>query len=78
VEAYTAPVGIKGEFPSAITLFANCTSSEMKVVIDYEYLSGAHGEEVIKEVSVPSENVIETFLFLPLLQGPHGSDSFGI
>jgi len=37
----------------------------MEVVIDYEYLSGAHGEEVIKEVSVASENVLEAFRFLP-------------
>jgi len=44
VEAYAAPVGIEGEFPSAITLFANCTSSEMQVVIDYEYLSEAYRE----------------------------------
>jgi len=65
VEVYAAPVGIKGEFPSAITLFANCTSNEMEVVIDYEYLSGAHSEEVIKEVCVASENVLETFRFLP-------------
>ena len=38
----------------------------MEVVIDYEYLSGALGEEVIKEVSVASENVLETFHFLTL------------
>jgi len=44
------PAGKRGQFPSAITLFANSTSSKMEVVIDYENLSGAHGEEVIKEV----------------------------
>jgi len=51
----------------------------MEVVIDYEYLSGAHGEEVIKEVSVASENVLETFRFLPpYSMDPHGSDQSGI
>jgi len=57
--------GINGEFPNAITLFANCTSGEMDVVIDYECLSGAHGEDVIKELSVASEKVLNTFRFLP-------------
>jgi len=47
-------------------------------VVDYEYLSGAQGEEVIKEISVASGNVLETFGFLPLLHGPHGSDQNGI
>ena len=37
----------------------------MEVVIDYEYLTGAHGEEVIKQLSVASENVHEKFRFLP-------------
>ena len=37
----------------------------MEVVIDYEYLSGAHGEDVIKELTVASEKVLETFRFLP-------------
>jgi hypothetical protein len=37
----------------------------MEVVIDYEYLSGKHVEEVIKGVSVASENVLKTFRFLP-------------
>jgi hypothetical protein len=36
----------------------------MEVVIDYEYLTGARGEEVPKEVAVSSENSIEKFLFL--------------
>ena len=51
----------------------------MEIVIDYEYLPGAHGEEVIKEVSVASENVLETFRFLtPYSMGPHGYDQSGI
>ena len=37
----------------------------MEVVIDYEYLTGARGETVLKEVSVAAENVIDTFRFLP-------------
>jgi len=37
----------------------------MDVVIDYEYFLGAHGKEVIKEISVASEGVQETFRFLP-------------
>jgi len=41
----------------------------MEVVIDYEFLSGALDEEVIKDVSVASENILETFRFLPL-HGP--------
>jgi hypothetical protein len=36
----------------------------MEVVIDYEYLKRARGDEVPKEVSVASENVIDTFCFL--------------
>ena len=64
MEVYAAPVDIKGEFPSAITLFPNRTSSEIEI-IGYEYLCGAHGEEIIKKVSVVSENVLETFRFLP-------------
>jgi hypothetical protein len=51
----------------------------MEVVIDYEYLSGAHGEELIKEVSVASENVIETFRFLPpYSMSAHSSEDSGI
>jgi hypothetical protein len=38
----------------------------MKAVIDYEVLFGTHFEEVIKEVSVASKDVHETFRFLPL------------
>jgi len=37
----------------------------MEVVIDYEYLLGTHGEEVMKELSVASTDVRETFRFLP-------------
>ena len=65
MEVYAAPVGIKGEFPRAVTLLATCTPSEMEAVFDYEYLSGAHDKAVIKEVSVAAENVLETYRFLP-------------
>jgi hypothetical protein len=37
----------------------------MEDVIYYETLTGAHGEDVIKEVSVAGKNVLDTFLFLP-------------
>ena len=50
MEANAASASIKGKFRSGITLFTHSTWSEVEVVIDYEYLSGAHGEEVIKEV----------------------------
>jgi hypothetical protein len=51
----------------------------MEVVIDYEYLSGAHGEEVIKEVSVASETVLDTFRFLPPYpMDAHSSENSGI
>jgi hypothetical protein len=51
----------------------------MEVVIDYEFLSGAHGEEVIKEVSVASENNLETFRFLPpYAMNAHSSEGSGI
>jgi hypothetical protein len=79
VEVHAAPVSIKGEFPNAITLLANYTWREMEVVIIYEYLSGAHGEEVIEEVSVSSENVRETFLFLPpYAMVAHSNDQNGL
>ena len=51
----------------------------MEVVIDYEYLSGAHCEEVNKEISVASENALETFRFLPpYCVDPHRYDQSGI
>jgi hypothetical protein len=50
----------------------------MEVVIDYEYLLGARGEKVIKEVSVASENVLETFRFLPPYSLNHSSEKNGI
>jgi hypothetical protein len=64
VEVNAAPVGIKASC-QALLHYLQTTSSEMEV-IDYEYLSGSLSEEVIKEVSVASENVLETFRFLPL------------
>jgi len=74
VEVYAAPVGIKGEFPRAVTLLATCTPSEMEAVFDYEYLSGAHDKAVIKEVSVAAENVLETYRFLP---PPYPMEAYG-
>jgi hypothetical protein len=60
VEDNAVPGGIKGRFTGTITVFTDCTLTVMEVVIDYEYLSGARGD-VIKEVSLASENVIDTF-----------------
>jgi len=46
--------------------------------IDLETLYGAHGEEVIKDVSVVGEYVRETFRFPPpYTMEPHGSTSSG-
>jgi hypothetical protein len=51
----------------------------MEVVIDYEYLTWARGEEVPKEVAVASENSIETFRFLPsYTMNPHSSRASGL
>jgi hypothetical protein len=36
----------------------------MEDVIEYEYLTGARGGEVLNDVAVASENSIETFPFL--------------
>jgi len=63
VGTYVAPVGIKGKSLNIVTLFTTHTSSEMESVIDYEFLSGSHGEEVIKE------NASKRSVFFPL---PHG------
>ena len=79
MEANAASASIKGKFRSGITLFTHSTWSEVEVVIDYEYLSVAEGEEVIKELSVASENVHETFRFLPpYVMDPHSSDQNSI
>jgi hypothetical protein len=52
---------------------------EYVAVIDLETLNGAHGEEVIKEVSVVGEYVQETFRFLsPYTMERHGTTSSGI
>jgi hypothetical protein len=40
----------------------------MEGVIDYEYLTGARGAEVPKEIAIASEDSIESFRFLPRTQ----------
>jgi len=51
----------------------------MEAVIDYEYLSGAHGEEVVKELSVASYNVLEKFrILIPYPMDAHGSTEDGL
>jgi hypothetical protein len=37
----------------------------MEIVIDYETLEGAHGEDIVKELSIAAGNVLETLRFLP-------------
>jgi hypothetical protein len=39
----------------------------MEAVIDYEYSTGARGEEVPNEIAVVSENSFESFRFYSLL-----------
>jgi hypothetical protein len=51
----------------------------MEAVIDYEYLTGAGGEEVPKEIALASENSIESFRFLPPYSlNPHASPTSGL
>jgi hypothetical protein len=51
----------------------------MECVVDYEFLTGAQGEEVIKELSVAGENVLQTFHFQsPYPMAPHSSRENGI
>ena len=53
--------------------------SKREVVIDYEYLLGTHGEEVIKELFVASTDVRETLRFLPPYRmDPHSNDQNGL
>ena len=35
----------------------------MEAVIDYEYVKGAKGETVVKELSVAANDVLQTFRF---------------
>jgi hypothetical protein len=51
----------------------------MEVVIDYEYLKGAKGETVVKELSVTAKDVLHTFQFKnPYPLNPHGSEENGL
>jgi hypothetical protein len=51
----------------------------MEAVIDYEYLTGARGEKVPKEIAIASENSIESFRFLPpYSMKPHASPKSGL
>jgi len=52
---------------------------ESVCVIDYEVLRGRQNEEVVKEVSVASENAIEIFNFnSPYILTAHGCDKNGL
>jgi hypothetical protein len=54
-------------------------NTEMEVVIDCEFLDGAHNELIVKELSIAAEVVIHTFHFQrPYAMRPHGSAANGI
>jgi hypothetical protein len=44
------------------------TRNIIEAVLDYEYLTGARGEEVPKEIAIASVDSIKSFRFLPLTQ----------
>ena len=49
------------------------------MVIDYEYLTGAKGEVVVKKLSVAAKDVLHTFHFRnPYPMYPHGSEENGL
>jgi len=51
----------------------------MEVVIDYEYLKGAKGETVVKEISVAANDVLQTFHFRsPCPMHNHGTEKNGL
>ena len=51
----------------------------MEVVIDYEYLTGAKGETVVKELFVAAKDVLQMFHFRnPYPMKPHGSEENGL
>jgi len=54
-------------------------STNIEVVIDYEYLKGRQNEMVVKELSVAAENVSDSFRFKnPYDMMPNGSDNNGL
>jgi len=51
----------------------------MEVVIDFEFLKGRQGEIVVKELSVPANNMNVSFRFKsPYTMTSHGSDENGL
>ena len=51
----------------------------MEVVIDYEYLKGEKCETVVKDLSVPAKDVLQTFHFRSSYHiNPHGSEENGL
>ena len=49
------------------------------VVVDFEQLSGTQNETVVKELSIPSMNVLETFKFqCQYAMRPHGDSENGL
>ena len=50
----------------------------MELLIDYDYLKGAKGETVVKEISVAANDVLQTFHFRsPYPMSPLGSEENG-
>jgi hypothetical protein len=51
----------------------------MEVEIDYEILPGANNEPIVKELSIATKDVVETFHFRsPYAMYPHGSEENGL
>ena len=51
----------------------------LTLIIDYEYLTGAKGETLVKELSVAAKDVLHTFHFRnPYPMNTHGSEENGL
>ena len=51
----------------------------MEIVIDYEYLRGAKGEIIVKELSLATKDVLHTFNFRnPYPMNLHGPEKCGL
>ena len=59
--------------------FVILTLIGMEVLIDYEYLTGAKVETVVKEISVAAKDFLHTFHFRnPYPMNPQGSEENGL
>ena len=57
------PFPIKGRSFNVSSSLQILISTDIEVVIDFEYLRGRQNEIVVKEVSVAGENVSDSFRF---------------